>query len=269
MQNPGPAPILDEYRFRPGEGVAAEQASSWLERLRCWPPSAPLPGREALSAGDVFRLDLGDGAVVLKRKRESGVKGLLALAGLREPQLLRSFRLGQQVLAAGLHTPQPLLYAQRRLGAGIETLLITRFVPGVAPWTLLEQDWLAPPMLDSLGSELASWHAAGFRHRDLKGPNLLYQSATGGSVLLDHAGVSFHGSRLSLQHRAQDLARLRSSALAAGIVSGQWQRLLASYLRRSRLLGSAILDDRDFLGSIEHFVQLKLARCRKLNKPLS
>jgi tRNA A-37 threonylcarbamoyl transferase component Bud32 len=266
----GKPQILDKYSLSFGPAVPCQQALTWLDQLRQWPLHRVLPGAEPLSAGDVFRLDSALGPVVVKRRFECGVKGALARSHLREPQLLRSFRLGQRALAAGLHTPEPLLYAERKLGLGLETFIINRFDAGVQPWTLLTQEWLAPRMLDSLGRELANWHAAGLRHRDLKGPNLLYQATTGTSILLDLAGVHECGvgTGLSQRIRAQDLARLRSGALSAGIAAEQWQRLLAGYLRQSSLRGSAIVDRRDFLGSIDRFVQRKLQRSRRNNKPV-
>lgn len=259
--------ILDKYRlFFPGKTVPMQQALAWLDQLWLWPLDRALPGAEALSAGQVFRLDSPFGPVVVKRRFETGMKGALARTPLREPQLQRSFRLGQLALASGLHTPEPLLYAERKQGLGLETLVISRFEAGVQPWTLLAQEWQASRMLDSLGRELANWHAAGLRHRDLKGPNLLYQATTGTSILLDLAGVHEVGLGLTQRIRARDLARLRSGALSAGINVEQWQRLLAAYLRQSSLRGSAIVDRSDFLGSIERFVQRKLQHSQRHNK---
>ncbi len=268
MQILGNTRILDEYSLSLGKAVPLHAALTWLNQVRQWSLQGSLPGAQPLSAGEVFRLDSALGPVVVKRKLETGLKGALVRSQLREPQLRRSFLLGEKALAAGLHTPEPLLYAERKLGLGVETLVINRFEAGVPPWTLLTQDWLAPRMLESLGRELANWHAAGLRHRDLKGPNLLYQVASGDSILLDLAGVHEAGLRLSQRVRAQDLARLRSGALGAGIRPEQWQHLLRAYLKQSCLRGSAIIDRRDFLHSIDQFVQRKLQRYRKLDKPV-
>lgn len=260
--------ILDKYRLSLGRAVPVQQALAWLEQLRQWPLHRAMPGAEPLSAGEVFRLDSALGPVVVKRKVETGIKGALARWQLREPQLQRSFRLGMRALEAGLHTPEPLLYVERSCGLGLETFIISRFDMGVHPWTLLAQEWLAPRMLDSLGRELGNWHAVGLRHRDLKGPNLLYQATTGSSILLDLAGVRESGVGLSQRIRAQDLARLRSGALSAGISLEQWQRLLSAYLRQSSLRGSAIIDNTGFFGSIDRFVQRKLQRSLRDNKPV-
>lgn len=267
MQILGTTRVLDEYRFSAGKDVTVEFVLLLMQRLRRWSPGQPLPEAQPLSAGEVYKFDTALGPVVLKRKVESGLKGALARSQLREPQLHRSFRMGGLAVAAGLHTPEPLLYAERNLGAGIEALVVNRFDPGVQPWSFLPQPWLATPMLQSLGTELANWHAAGLRHRDLKGPNLLYQPATGTSILLDLAGAYEHPEGLSLRLRAQDLARLRSGALTAGIRPEQWQRLLDAYLHQATRRGVPIADSRDFPGCIEHYVRRKLARNQRLARP--
>jgi tRNA A-37 threonylcarbamoyl transferase component Bud32 len=268
MQILGNTRVLDEYRLSAGKAVPFAQVLQWLELVGRWDYRLMLPGASALSAGEVFRLDSDLGPVVIKRKLEGGVKGMLVRSGLRESQLGRSFRMGMVAMNAGLTTPEPLLYAERSAGRAVETIVINRFEAGVQPWTLLAQEWLAPRMLESLGRELANWHAAGLRHRDLKGPNLLYQGAFGRSILLDLAGVHEAGAELSLRIRARDLARLRSGALSAGIKPAQWQRLFDAYLRQSCLRGSTIVDDSEFLGSIERYVQRKLQRNQRLNKPV-
>lgn len=268
MQILGNIRVLDEYSLSAGSAVPFAQVLQWLEQARRWDQREILPGATALSAGEVIRIDSYLGPVVVKRKLESGVKGMLVRSGLRESQLGRSFRMGTLAMEAGLNTPEPLMYAERRIGLAVETIVITRFEAGIQPWTMLAQEWLAPRMLESLGQELANWHAAGLRHRDLKGPNLLYQVAVGRSVLLDLAGVQQVGVDLSLRIRARDLARLRSSALGAGVKPAQWQRLFDAYLRQSCLHGSAIGDDSEFLGNIDHYVQRKLQRNQRLNKPV-
>lgn len=266
---PGQPRVRDEYLLSPVPAVSVALALQWLDQARRWRQRRALPGAVALSAGEVFRVDSDLGPVVIKRKLEQGFKGLMVGARLREPQLQRSFRLGLKACAAGLHTPEPLLYAERSQGLQIETILVTRFDPGLQPWALLQQEALAPALLQSLGHELADWHAAGLRHRDLKGPNLLYQPATATSILLDLAGVQdMDGAPVSAAVRARDLGRLRSGAVSAGITGAQWQCLLAAYIARSALRGCVLRDDVALAGAIERFVQRKLQRYDRLNKPV-
>jgi tRNA A-37 threonylcarbamoyl transferase component Bud32 len=268
MQVLGNTRVLDEYHLSLGKDVPLVLVFAWLQQLRHWNQAEPLPGARPLSAGAVYLVDSSLGPVVLKRKVETGLKAVLVTSQLRESQLQRSFRLGMKAFEAGLHTPEPLLYAERRVEGGVETLLINRFDEGVQPWSLLGQRWLATAMLQSLGQELANWHASGLRHRDLKGPNLLYQPGSGTSILLDLAGVYEHGSQLSQRLRARDLARLRSGALSAGIQPEQWQCLLDAYLGQSARRGLALPDAPDFTGSIERYVRRKLARNQRRNRPV-
>jgi hypothetical protein len=68
--------------------------------------------------------------------------------------------------------------------------------------------------------------------------------------------------------RAQDLGRLRSGALAAGMTSRQWQHLLDAYCQQASLQGCDLRHDVAFHTAIDAFVQRKLQRYGKLNKPV-
>lgn len=261
--------IVDACRLSYGRNVTPEQALLWLDctaRLAAGAQPADC-GASALSGGEVWRLETADGPVVVKRKFESGIKGWLVRAGLRQSQLHRSFRLGLKALALGLSTPEPLLYAERRLGEGVETIVVNRFEQGLRPWTLLQAP-VASRMLESLARQLAQWHAAGLRHRDLKGPNLLYQPATDTSVLLDLAGVQQTHSHLDRDRRAFDLGRLRSGAIGAGMTPSQWQCFFNAYVQQSAVLGCSVDDNGDLPAAIERFVRRKLQRYAKLDKPV-
>lgn len=260
--------VLDEYTLAHGPEVPLESALILLQDLKRWGGNGPLAHTRALSGGDVYLLDSVLGPVVVKRKREQQLKGLLARAGMREAQLRRSYRLGIDADAAGLYTPEALLYAECRNGLGLDTYVVNRFVDGVNPWSLLQDAAVADTMLGAIGQQLARWHAAGLRHRDLKGPNILYQMTARRVLFLDLAGVHEYHELPPLRVRAQDLGRLQSGAMSGGLTHEQWQLLLCSYLRELRARGHHVLDLQGFCDEIQRFVHNKLRRYRRLNRPV-
>jgi|GEM_PF-1026307 hypothetical protein len=248
--------------------VSPSLALEWLKLVQQWKRNSPLADSVRLSAGEVFRRESPVGPIVIKRRYEEGLKGLLVLLRLRETQLHRSYRLGLKALDNNLNTPAPLCYIVARRGLGYETILINRLAEGLNPWMVLPNRRLATRMLESLGRELANWHASGLRDRDLKGPNLLFNPKSCIQTILDLAGVHEFRPVPSLRIRANDLGRLHTGGRSAGLEPAQWKLLLDAYLEQSEKRGIAVDDTETFFGMIERYVSRKLRRNLRRNRPI-
>lgn len=269
MQSLANTRVLDEFVLACVPQLPFEVALNWLERIRHWPAAASLEDAQPLSAGEVYRMESELGPVVVKRRFETGLKGLLVRPHLREPQLQRAYRLGLAAVEKGLRTPAPLFYASRHVRFGLEeTVLIATLARGRNPWEFLSDVVHSCRMLEGLGRELANWHTAGFRHRDLKGPNLLYDETSDGPTFLDLAGAHEAQPCPSLRMRAHDIGRLKTGASSFGISHAQWCLLLDAYLEQSGRNGHGISRFRTFYKMIEKYVRSKLHRNIKNKRPI-
>ena len=117
------------------------------------------------------------------------------------------------------------------------------------------------------GELVAELHAAGFRQRDLKAPNLLVVEG-GAVVLVDLEGIRHrHGGTgaLGRRLRAKDLGRLAASFLALGLAEepgGPLAALVAAYLGRLGELApeAAGGDAEDWLATILGLGRAKVRR---------
>ena len=250
--------------------VDADLARGWLDAADRWCTSGRLDEAMPLSGDELIRVESPLGSLVFKREVEQGLKGAVGALGGREPRLERSFRVGLFALEQGLRTPEPLAVIRRKNGLSVESVLVTRFVRGEDPWPRLarvrvERDTL----LQDLGGELARWHAAGLRHRDLKAPNLIYsRDEPHGIWILDLVGARIVGSP-SQAMRARDLGRLRASARAAGVREDDWSKLVEIYLEGCEACGAPVQAPGRFQTAIESWASKKLVRNRRRGRPLA
>lgn len=214
--------------------VPSALAAVWLDEAPRWfgPERRAPPG--AASHPHLARLETPLGPLIAKREPLGPWSGGLARLGARTPRAARAFALGRALTAAGLGTPEPLAWFESR--AGRAHLLLQREVEGQDPWRFLTAH-PGTPLLEALAGAIAELHARGFRHRDLKAPNLLLAGAerTPRVLFLDLDGVA-RARRSDFATRARDLARLAvsfrsSAARSAGLRADAWPALVAFYAR--------------------------------------
>ena len=201
--------------------VGPELSSGWLARPAAL--VAASPGKEP------WRGPSPDGAWFVKRRM--GARGQRALE--------RSFTRGLELEETGLAVPVHMATLHdHRSGA---TFLLTEFISGedldeaLTSRDAAERDEL----VTRLAKLVAELHAAGFRQRDLKAPNLRV-SLENTPVLVDLEGVHRGASP---RRREKDLGRLAASFLLlesrpeSGVNEADWRRLLDAYARHFRELG--------------------------------
>lgn len=159
--------------------------------------------------------------VVVKQYREEGLRDRLRRA-LRGSRARRAWRAARALTAAGVPTPEPLLFAES-LRAGGASFYVCRHLPGAIEARYLLRAARAGNAAESYpgidleaflrgtGELLARLHAAGIWHRDASVGNVLVvpgeepRQMTLSLVDLARARV---GVRLGLWRRTKDLSRL-------------------------------------------------------------
>jgi len=240
--------------------IPADLAREWRASCSNWFGVArrPVPGAETHERLALIDTPVGTAVAKLERSESSWKRSLHRL-GPREPRSLRAFRLGTELRARDLATPEPLAAWASRGGA----VLVTRFVAGESPWEFLRAERSRrsassipiphPPRGGTEGARagfapevellaallcgaLAKLHAAGYRHRDLKAPNLLLTPEADGPRVcwLDLDGLA-RAAPVGERTRLRDLARIAASldsraAHAAGIRQGAWPCFVRAYL---------------------------------------
>lgn len=207
------------------ERLGRDVARSWLGACPEWFGA----GRRPVPAAPENRdLALVGGAVAKRYAPSRFARGRRAT---------RAFELGLRLAAAGVQTPLPLAALVPKRAAD-PAFLVQEYVE--AP-TL--HSWPGDPRVvtSALARAVARLHRRGFRHRDLKAPNLLVVDAREPDILfLDLDGAR---ARRAEEHmpavfpfraRARDLARLRVSlttpeASEAGYGNARFADLLALY----------------------------------------
>ena len=247
------------------------QAERWLEGWReafgaSRRPVAAMPRKEdlALATSEV-------GEVIMKRRSSTGLRALARRFGWRRPRAQRGFETGRALLAAGVPTPSPLAWIFERASAfGVRTCLVTRFVSGVGPWEFAEDP---AAILSPLAETVASLHRAGWRHGDLKAPNLLVEkreSHVPRVWLLDLDGARRGASPLARADVLRDLGRLGASflsgpALEAGVTREHWGEFVSCYLEHK----SAGPEREGLLEETLCIAERKVERNRRLGLPLA
>jgi len=260
--------------------VPEEVAASWLDRHETW-----FEGE----ADDVVRVSTPLGDVVAKRERPSGWNAPLVRVGARRLRSLHAFRLGHELLEAGLATPEPLACVTEHAQAEPSACLITRHVGAPGPWGFLAGECTAPEgpadpanrealdeLLSCLARAMASLHAAGFRHRDLKEPNLLVRRDDDGTpeVLWTDLESLARPRVISDTIRCRDLARLAMSfasahARRAGIRADAWPRFVHAYLRIARQREPDREDVGRFLERTRRWSQRRIERNVVQGRPIA
>ncbi len=221
----------DRYAGTFGERVERDVARAWLERCGAWfgQDRRPLPAAPANADLALLRVEPTGDAVVKRYAPRRLARG-------RRAQ--RAFELGLRIAAAGVETAMPLaaLVPQRRADPAF---LVQEYVnaPALHGWP-----GNPPAVTAALARAVARLHRRGFRHRDLKAPNLLILDADSDPtvVFLDLDGARARRAEedrpamFRFRARARDLARLRVSLTTAAAREagyGDFRELLAIYAR--------------------------------------
>ncbi len=133
---------------------------------------------------------------------------------------LKAWRLGHSLRARGLPTPAPMAYRCNLGMWGGEERLIIDFLADSRQFDMWWREVLIPvvqkrDMLRRLARIVATMHARGVRHRDLKSANIMIDSQFQ-PWIIDLAGASLNRS-VSPTTREKDLARMARSARAIGM----------------------------------------------------
>jgi len=170
-----------------------------------------LKGRNMVVA---IELPSGQGRVISCVVKSYGSAGLQKLKTLvQASKAAKAWRGAQALAAAGIETPRPIAYLERREGGRIaESYFVADRVPGLPEIRALLRD-PGPedlrPLLASLAGSVASLHRAGLLHRDLSDGNILVRAKDSGFdfVYLDTNRVRVR-KRLGASARARNLVRL-------------------------------------------------------------
>ena len=214
--------------------VPDELAAAWLEEHGAWFED------DAQLAVVERKTPLG--RVVAKRERPRGWKGSLVRVHARRFRSPAAFHLGRELLDTGLLTPEPLACVTSRGGEEPHACLIARHAAGLDPWRFLSDEPSAlRELVAALAAALARLHATGFRHRDLKGPNILVRRSEEGSIDVLWMDLESLERPRSMTDgvRVRDLARLGMSfdsarARRAGVRADAWPTFVQAYLERAR-----------------------------------
>jgi tRNA A-37 threonylcarbamoyl transferase component Bud32 len=161
----------------------------------------------------------GVGAVVVKQFRHEALRARLSRR-FRGSKARKSFAIARGLAAAGIATPEPLLWADSTSPRG-PSWYICRLVDGVEaryPFRALNAGTLAEDFPELPAAELLAaaartaraLHEAGFWHRDLSTGNLLLHRDQDGALVASLVDLNRcrNLTRLSLSQRLRDLARL-------------------------------------------------------------
>ncbi len=194
MRAPGVAPVLRKGLAIPDEG------GGWTVLA---PPDLALEGEAvglsgAFGRGGVRRL----GEVVLRPYRRGGlVRYLNGRIYLSSARFAQEFMVHRALWLAGFPTVEPLGYAVRRRGWGVEGLFLTRHAECV-PWP---RNWAAQDIAEQLRSPIEALCAWGLHSPDLNATNVMV-TPQGEVLLLDWDRATWGGGDLLARYRAR-LAR--------------------------------------------------------------
>ena len=227
--------------------VPLEVAEVWMQKFPSWFPEKITEGDDAGPAhAKMASLTLETGPSIVKRERPSVVRSVrYALSG-RPGRAQRAFRLGLALRRAHVSTAAPLaLIEVRRRGLVRDSVLVMETVAGETLREFLRSETLQEPerlrLFGEIATEVAKLHAAGYRQRDLKAPNILVARGAEDAFsvgLIDLEGMSRLRS-VPWRVRIRDLARLCVSFRAleregasTSPSESDWRELLRAYLRQ-------------------------------------
>ncbi len=242
-------PSFDRRRFPEGSALVAHSSNAppdtlletWLREASEWFGD---PGRRLASAprnDQLAQIDSPLGRLVAKRERPRG------RLGLRRSRTRHAFGLACALRAAGVDTAEPIAHLSLARTAhrdGHLSIALTRFVEGKTAWEWLRSSGKTElgTCIEALAQCIARLHARGFRHRDLKVPNLLFVDEPEGLrvlvIDLEAARQLGPGRLLTEAARTRDLARLlvsfeSAAARRAGLPADAWARFLDRYIHHS------------------------------------
>lgn len=203
---------------------------------------------------------MGETAVAVKQFRERSLRARL-LRARGESKAAKSFRMASAFAAAGLSTPQPLLFAEALAGdptgifvtACLEGRLELRYLLRARNAGTDRESFpriAAAAAIAAVARYARRMHDAGFLHRDFSIGNLLLQEGNTADEVADVAVLDLnrcrHQSRIGTSKRMRDLCRLPLERQA------DREALLAAYFAPAAVPGAARrsyeLARRSFLG---------------------
>jgi hypothetical protein len=226
---PGVSALVDE-------SVPPATAEIWLSGCDSWFGDGRVALPELPGKVDVALVAVDGQRFVAKR---AALRASVRL-GLRADKLARAFVLGRELEDAGGPVPRPLALLELD-GPPPTSCTVSPFVDAPSLARVIERGEVgaADDLLRRLAIAARAIHDAGFRHRDLKAPNLLVTGdATGvderGVVVVDLDGLERVRGDASARVRVRDLGRLAASlrtaaARDAGFGDEAVGRLLAEY----------------------------------------
>lgn len=257
------------------DGLPEALARAWLE--------AP-EGLVAAAGDGTAEVASELGPLTLKRDASRPLRRLARRLGAARSRAVRAFELARELRAAGVPTPRAwaalegprdaLLVLERRPGRDLDQLLRARAAL-VADPARRDALWRA------LAATVARLHAAGFRQRDLKAPNVLVEleepDVSGGSsppklALLDLDGVRRTRGVPRARVRRADLGRLAASLLApaaaeAGLDEDDVRALARHYAASLRGHAPHVREGDALERAVLVRARAKLARNRRLGRP--
>jgi len=250
-----------------GEIAEAYAVTDLRAALRDPAALAASPGAEILLDGrnKVVGLPAAPGAgrpgpLVLKAFRTRGLKRLES--AFRRSKAARAWRGALALVEAGLETPAPVAFLERRRGGFVvESYYLAERVeaaPEIRGLFRELPDADLDPLLAALASTVAGAHARGIVHRDLSDGNVLVRRGPDGSpsfVFLDTNRVRA-GRRPGTLARARNLVRL-------GIPGRRRALFLEAYVRAA---GPAVRPR--LFTSAYRFAKASFARRLKIKKAL-
>lgn len=252
------------------DDVSRASAQTWAASFASWfgPDRRAVPGAE--SKTHVAMVESALGLAVAKRERARGLKRGLTRHGVRRFQRETAFERALAFDAAGLPTAAPIACILVRARADACSLM--RWIDGLDPWRHVraprDSERAREQLVEALARLVARMHAAKFRHRDLKAPNLIVaRNARELAVsVVDLDGLASVRS-ISLAMRVRDLGRLcvsfgSASASAAGMAEADWKRCVELYVTAVDSLEQRALD-RDLL--VRRTRAWAAAHCRDLS----
>ncbi|MGD2108984.1 MAG: lipopolysaccharide kinase InaA family protein [Phycisphaerae bacterium] len=164
----------------------------------------------------------GGREVVCKQSRRRGVRRVVGM--FRKSRARRGYERALRLLAAGIHTAQPLALLERRFPSS-EAWLVSEYIPDLVDLDHVALRHLAAiprarlhavkgHISTAVGELLEAMRAHDLSHRDLKAPNIMLTDWNGESDrprvwLVDLDGLGGGGRRAS--RRREQLVRLASS----------------------------------------------------------
>jgi serine/threonine protein kinase len=209
--------VSPPYRGRVAEAYSAPEFLSVLAdpvRLMAGPGTEVLlESRNRVVSAKINAGPKGERSVVVKQYYSRGINRIKSFG--QPSRAERAWRGAIALLEAGLATPLPVAFAEKRAAGFVSTsfFISERVADGLEIRSLLRDlpDERLKPMLADLVRGLARLHAAGILHRDLSDGNILVRKSSAADnfefYLLDTNRVRC-GRRLAGMARAKNLIRL-------------------------------------------------------------